>query len=193
MPMTTDTLSDRKFRVNLKPKIFLDLDATLIRSYHDAELQHYPHLRDLCLNVRPGLYTVPRPGLISFVSALKVKADIFLFTAAHLDYAQSVLETCGVISHFQGLHSSGKENPGSVAQQRDLDNCPWLLVDDTSVHHHLARYKLSCLGVKVDVERPRESTQNCFLLVEGFHPHDQKYEDNMDIILKQVWMKSFGR
>lgn len=157
------------------PRIFLDLDGTLIRSYYEREVPSLGPLASRCLPVFKDVVTVPRPGLKGFLERLSDVCTVSLFTAAEREYADAVLETCGVSSFFgDRIHSSQEEMPDSIDP-----GSHWVLVDDTPADKELTAYKLSCLGVR----RYARATRH-FYNIRSYQPHIQEELDHLSLVVE---------
>jgi hypothetical protein len=157
-----------------KSSIFLDLDFMLIRSYSKRDFEQHPGLETILeggKRIYNGIHTVLRPGAHQFLEDVSLHGNVYLFTAAQLGYAKSIIKAFELERYFDKFFTTVYHTPGSIAAEVGLHGNAWVLVEDSPTTSDTSMYKLASLGMTEEQVKTPGLIERHYVQVRPFQPH----------------------
>jgi hypothetical protein len=160
--------------VSLASSIFLDLDGVLVRSYSRKDVEEQPHvIKSLpgAVTTYNGVVSVLRPGAREFLEGVKELGNVYLFTAAQLSYAKSLIKAFDLNSYFSKFYTTVYHTQNSIAHELNLTGSPWVIVEDSPITLGITQYKMGSLGITLDDLKNQALVDKHFMTIKTFQPH----------------------
>lgn len=183
-----------------KPIVFIDLDETLVHRIEVGWLKDSPQNKEYAKILVPGQppyksvkmiqddgedkHIFPRPGVINFLKEINKFADIHCLTHHGGNYADRVVKVMDFSPYIKEVFKTGKQKPGSLGKQFDLENRPWVLVDNMVIDSIEMINKFRILGLNYPDLKPRKEADKIlvksrehFVKVKDWIPTADEYDD----------------
>lgn len=169
--------------------IFLDLDGVIVRSYSRKDVEERPEIiRNLpgAVSTYNGVVSVLRPGAKEFLEGVKALGNVYLFTAAQLSYAKSLLRVFDLNSYFSKCYTTVYHTHNSISHELNLPGSPWVMVEDSPLSLEITQYKLGSLGLSAEDIKNPSLVDKHFISIKTFQPHLPDFGGNLDDFLPLV-------
>ena len=177
----------------LASSIFLDLDGVLVRSFSRKDVEEKPEivsrLRD-AVTTYNGVVSVLRPGAREFLEGVSKLGNVYLFTAAQLSYAKSLIKAFDIGQHFSKFYTTVYHTHNSIAHELNLNGTPWVIVEDSPISLEITQYKLGSLGITSEQLKNTALLDKHYIDVRPYQPHmpddGGSLEDYLPVVEEKV-------
>lgn len=146
----------------------------LVKSYSRKDVEDRPDLIESMPDAKityNGIMTVLRPGAHAFLEDVNKIGDVYLFTAAQLSYAKSIVKAFSLGRYFKKYYSTVYHTHNSISHELNLNGTAWVLVEDSPPTLEISQYKLSSLGLTSEQIKTQSVIEKHYIEVRPYLPH----------------------
>lgn len=157
-----------------KNSIFVDLDGVIVKSFSKKDAQDNPDFFNSFEDVVTtynGVVSVLRPGSREFLQEIDKLGSVYLFTAAQLSYAKSLIKAFDIGRHFSKFYTTVYHTHNSISCELNLNGTPWVIIEDSPVSLAITQYKLGSLGITKEELENKSLLDRHYIEVKPYEPH----------------------